>query len=202
MLTVHLKVVGFVQTNCWVIESDEDNISAIVDPGFGARKIMEWVKQLGLQPKFILLTHGHLDHIMAAHYLQRKTGAPCFMHPKDIRHRWRWGGFSFAKFTPVEDGQVLKFGENEFKVIRTPGHTPGSVSYLIDEYLFSGDLLFADGVGRWDTPKGNFHDLVKSLRQKIADLPDSVQVMPGHGQATTLGTERDRNPIFWNKENK
>ena len=202
MIDVHLKVVGFFQTNCWVIESPSQGLSAIVDPGFGGRKILQWVEDLRLQPKFILLTHGHFDHIMAASYLQKKFKVPCLMHPKDIRYRWRWGGISFAKFTPLESGQPLKFGNIEIKVIPTPGHTPGSVSYLVEDLLFCGDLLFADGVGRWDTPKGNFRDLVKSLRSRIAEIPDDTKVFPGHGPQTTLATERNRNPIFWEKEDK
>jgi hydroxyacylglutathione hydrolase len=202
MLIVQLKVVGFFRTNCWMIEAPEDGICAIVDPGFNGRKILQWTELMGLQVKFILLTHGHLDHIMAAHYLQRKTKAPCLLHHKDIKYRWRWGGVSLAKFTPIENGHVLKLANTELKVIHTPGHTPGSVSYLAENNLFSGDLLFADGVGRWDTPKGSFHELVKSLRERIAELPDATQVLPGHGPETTLGIERERNPIFWERDKK
>ena len=196
MITPHLKVVGIFQTNCWVIESGEDALCAVVDPGFSPRKIWQMVQQLQLKVKFILLTHGHMDHTLGVRYLRRKSKAPCLMHPADRPYQWRWFNFAAPKCVPVEDGQSLKLGGAEIKVIHTPGHSPGSVSYLVNNFLFSGDLLFADGIGRWDLAGGSFREIVKSLKEKLGPLPDSVEIMPGHGPVTTLGIERSRNPIL------
>jgi len=200
MLQTHLQVAGLYQTNCWVIEQPEEGICAVVDPGFAPRKVWKMVRELAVEVRFILFTHGHIDHLYGAKYLQKKTRAACLLHPLDDKFRWHWLAFSRAKFTPVADGQTLKLGSAEIKVMHTPGHSPGSVSYLVEEFLFSGDLLFADGVGRWDIPGGNFGEIVKSLQQRLKELPDSTRIMPGHGPQTTLAIERSRNPIFWKKD--
>jgi glyoxylase-like metal-dependent hydrolase (beta-lactamase superfamily II) len=129
-------------------------------------------------------------------YIQKKSKAPCLLHPLDDNLRWRWLSFSRAKFTPVAADQMLRLGAVEIKVMHTPGHSPGSVSYLIEDCLFSGDLLFADGIGRWDIAGGDFREIVRSLQEGLKTLPDSTNIMPGHGPVTTLGIERDRNPLF------
>ncbi len=196
MLSVDLKVVGFARANCWLIQLESEKICAVVDPGASPRRLWKWISEKSLELKLILLTHSHLDHIGGAHYLQRKSKAPCLMHPLDIKNRWRWFGISFAQFTPVEDQQMFKLGSVTGTVIHTPGHSPGSVSFLLQDRLFSGDLIFADGVGRWDIPGGDFHTLVQSLKQKLEPFSDALSIFPGHGPSTTLGTERARNPML------
>jgi glyoxylase-like metal-dependent hydrolase (beta-lactamase superfamily II) len=200
MLQVHLVVSTFYQTNCWVIELPEEKLCAVVDPGFAPRKAWKTIKDLAAETRFILFTHGHIDHLYGARYLQQKTRASCLLHPLDDKFRWRWLAFSRAKFSPLADGQLLKLGSAQIKVIHTPGHSPGSVSYLVEDCLFSGDLLFADGVGRWDIPGGDFREIVRSLQDRLKELPDDIKVMPGHGPQTTLAIERSRNPIFWKKD--
>jgi len=199
---IEQKVLGFWQTNCWIIQDASEKICALVDPGANPRRLWQGIKEKSLDLQLILLTHGHLDHIAGAHYLQRKSRAPCLLHPLDIKNRWRWLGFSLAKFTPVEDGLLIPFGSLSFKVYHTPGHSPGSVSYLLEDQLFCGDLLFAEGVGRWDIPGGSFRTLVKSLKQTLAQFPDQTKILPGHGPATTLGIERTRNPLLTELQNQ
>jgi len=196
MVKVQGKIVGFQSTNCWLIGDLEDGVCALVDPGAGGRRLWAWVVEQGLELKLILVTHTHLDHIGAVHYLQRKSGARCLAHPLDIKHRWKWFGVSFARFSLIEDGEVLRLGAYEIKVIHTPGHSPGSVSYLVEDNLFCGDLVFYDGVGRWDIPGGSFRELIKSLGERLAGISDEVKVFPGHGSITSLGRERSINPLF------
>ena len=194
-LIIQRKVVGFNQTNCWLIGDDKEKICTLIDAGARPKKLWQWIGELGFEIKFLLFTHSHLDHIGGAHYLQRKAKVPCYLHPQDIKKRWKWLGFSLAKFTPINDGDILKLGSYQIKIIHTPGHSPGSVCYLIEDNLFCGDLLFAGGVGRWDIPGGSFRKLVRSL-EKISQFDDSIKIFPGHGPATVLGEEKRINPLL------
>lgn len=196
MVKIEGKVVGFQKTNCWLLEDSKEKLCALVDPGAEGRKLWNWIREKGLELKLILVTHTHLDHIGGVHYLQRKTGARAIAHELDIKNRWKWFGLSWARFSLVEDGEVLKLGAFEIRVIHTPGHSPGSVSYLIEDNLFSGDLLFYDGIGRWDIPGGSFRALLESLNKKLAGFRDEVKVFPGHGEITSLARERRMNPLF------
>lgn len=195
-IKVEQKILGLWQTNCWLVWIEPENLCAVIDPGAGAREIWKWIQLKGLNLKFILLTHSHFDHIGGARYLQRMSSAICYLHRKDIRNRWRWLGISFARFSAVKDGDEIPFGPFRFRVFHTPGHSPGSVCYFIEDYLFCGDLLFAGGVGRWDIPGGSFRSLVKSLKNTLSQFPDETKIMPGHGPSTTLGIERMRNALL------
>jgi glyoxylase-like metal-dependent hydrolase (beta-lactamase superfamily II) len=194
--TIEQKILGFWQTNCWLIQLESEPICVLIDAGANPRKLWKEIQERNLHLKLILITHAHLDHIAGAHFLQKKSGATCYLHPKDIKKRWRWLGISFAKFTPVEHGDRIPFGNFQFQVFHTPGHSPGSVSYLLEDNFFCGDLLFANGVGRWDIPGGDFHTLTKSLKKTLGQFPDQTRILPGHGPATTLGVERKRNPLL------
>jgi len=193
-LEISVKVVGFNQTNCWMLKSQSSCI--LIDPGARPKILWQWLQEQKVKLELMLFTHSHLDHIGGAYYLQKKTRASCRLHPLELENRWKWLGFSRAKFTPIQEGEIISFAGAEIQVLHTPGHSPGSVCYYFDQYLFCGDLLFAGGVGRWDMPGGSFRKLVHSLKEKLRQFPDSVQVFPGHGPATTLGEERRINPLL------
>jgi glyoxylase-like metal-dependent hydrolase (beta-lactamase superfamily II) len=200
-MPLHVKkhIVGLLQVNCYLIWPEGSREAAVIDPGGGGRKILDSLLEKNLELRYIVHTHGHWDHTGAAPFLYRKTSAPSYMHPADHDPKSllsRLFRKNHPSLLPLADGQTLPLGPLSLKVIHTPGHSPGSVCLLIADCLFSGDLLFAGGVGRFDLKGGSFRELVKSLRERLAPLPDRLQVYPGHGPDTILGQERAANALF------
>ena len=156
--------------------------------------------------KYILLTHGHFDHVLGVNEMKKRTGAKVYVFKDDVQRMnespqimesFGVGGVE----TPVADefltdGQVFKFGNSEIKVIHTPGHTEGGVCYLVDGKLFSGDTLFKESVGRCDLAGGNFKKLQHSVKDILFKLDDETEVFPGHGMSTTIGYEKANNEII------
>lgn len=186
-------VVGPVQTNCYLVVSDKELV--IVDPGDEAEKIISDIEGLGkVNYKYILLTHGHYDHVMAVNELQNRYKFKIVIgkKDKDISEINAQIGVQVPDIKAdilLKDGQVLDFGGEEIQVLETPGHTRGGVSYLVGNSLFSGDTLFHVSYGRTDLPGGSDDDMKKSL-EKLLKLDENVKVFPGHGQETTIGAER------------
>lgn len=159
----------------------------------------------GLKLKYILLTHGHFDHVLGINKLKELTGAkvlvneadlPRMQESADIMETFGVSGIDTPKADDfVKDGEILKFGNTEIKVIFTPGHTEGGTCYLIGDKLFSGDTLFKHSVGRTDLPGGNFAKLSKSINDIIFNLDDNITVYPGHGATTTIGYEKQHNEL-------
>ena len=200
-MSLHLKkhLVGLLQVNCYLIWTEGSSEAAVIDPGGGGRKILASLREKNLELRYIIQTHGHWDHTGAAAFLARKTSAPVYLHPADHDPKSLIGKLfriTQPSFLPLQDGQTLPLGPLSIKVIHTPGHSPGSVCLLVEDSLFTGDLLFAGGVGRFDFKGGSFRELVKSLRERLAPLPDRLRVYPGHGPDTLLGQERAGNPLF------
>ncbi|MGI6279515.1 MAG: MBL fold metallo-hydrolase [Acutalibacteraceae bacterium] len=192
---------GHIHTNCYLISSEKAAI--VIDPGFKSEVAKEFLFENSDKAAAILLTHAHFDHIggvaelKAVHEAPVATGA----NEADIindpsvnmatKFHARIG--EIAVDMPLFDGQTITIGDLEIKVIETPGHTPGGVSYLIGNNLFSGDTLFLESIGRTDFPGGDYKQLENSIR-KIYDLPDDTMVYPGHGEPTTVGHEKKFNP--------
>lgn len=189
---------------------DETGDAVIIDPGFydadEASALYGKIKEKGLRPVMILLTHGHFDHIFGVKECSVKYGIPVYMNHEDelvIRNDFsaKFGlkspDSSFAT-EPLEDGQTIRFGNTEFKVITTPGHTPGGVCFYDekDKVLFSGDTLFAGAIGRTDHPGGDYDKLIVSIMDKVMGLPGDVTVFPGHGRSTSIAEERTHNPFL------
>lgn len=165
-------------------------------------KVNQALDENNAELKFILLTHGHFDHITGI----RNNNIPVYMHKADLA----WVNsvnqflpmFGMPDMTPpkidkfIEDGDIIKLGETEIKVIHTPGHTQGGVCYLVDENLFSGDTLFREAVGRCDLEGGNFDQIVESIESKIFTLPENINIYPGHGTTTTVGWEKLHNKFL------
>ena len=170
-------VVGGLETNSYILESDR--IGIIVDPGDEAERILNAVGDLEI--KIILATHRHFDHITALGQVKQTLGKKAAIHPLD------WvAGFD----EKLHDGQVIEFGDEELKVIHTPGHTPGGCCFLMENVLISGDTLFPGGPGNTSFPDGDERTILCSIREKLMVLPDQTVVYPGHGPKTTIGRER------------
>lgn len=205
MLTFHTYSLGALETNAYVVVDASRTRAIVIDPGTADGALVR--KLDGLQVEAILLTHAHFDHIGGVDALRKKYNCPVYIHAleKDwLTDAGKNGSLRWAQVTPpivtdpadafVADGQTLELCGETFKVLHTPGHSPGSVSYLVGDLLFAGDALFRRSVGRTDLPGGNQDQLFKSIRDKLYALPDDVIVLPGHGPETTIGEEKRGNP--------
>ena len=200
------KVVGPLQCNCYIVGDSTTNAAIVIDPGGDAADLIESIQSRGLTITAIVATHAHFDHVIAAEELRRLTGAPFYLHAFD-RPLLDWMQESARMFLGVElgappevdrdaaEGDKLVAGDVELEVVHTPGHSPGSISLVTDELVFSGDTLFQGSVGRTDLPGGDHAALVGAVRNKLFALNDDLPVYPGHGPATTLGEERRFNPF-------
>lgn len=188
--------VGELATNCYILIDDAEKKAAVIDPGDEADRILAELKGLDAQVEYILLTHGHYDHIGAVAQLhQALPQTKVYLHKADSRGT----GFhvvpladQVADLLYYDDGDTLKLGSLTIHVIHTPGHTPGGVTLRVGEALFTGDTLFAGSMGRSDFPGGNTRQLFASLK-KLARLEGDFQVLPGHDRTTTLERERRSN---------
>jgi len=199
-------VVGLLQENSYVVACEESKEAVIIDPGAEAERIYRVVTFQGFTLKYVLNTHGHIDHVGGVADILAKTGVPFCMHEADlyllkgIEHD-PLQAYLNVKAPPVpdrflHDGDFITVGKIEFRVLHTPGHTPGSVCFLTGTTLFSGDTIFSNSIGRADLPGGNHEQLLTSIREKLLSLDDAVRIYPGHGNVTTIGSERRFNPFF------
>jgi len=183
-----------------------NNISAIIDPGGRGEDILDDIMKFDLKLKYIINTHGHIDHISFNKFFKLQYGCEILVHEADAE--WlskKQDDFLFTlvagEISPppdrtFRDGEVLQIGGIELKVIHTPGHTPGSVCLQGDGYLFSGDTLFEGSIGRTDLPGGSYQELMNSIHNRILTLGDDTAIYPGHGGYTTIGEERESNPFL------
>ncbi len=208
-LFVETFPVGDFQCNCAILVDEATREAVIVDPGDDAPRILARVKSHGVTVRYLLHTHAHLDHIMATRAVKEATGAEVRLHPGDD---WLYqnlamqcGMFGWDADTPspvdapLAEGDVITFGGERLTVIHTPGHTPGSVcleSAGETPLVFSGDTLFARGIGRTDLWGGSHPQLLRSIERRLLVLPDPTRVVPGHGPRTTIGDERRKNPFL------
>jgi hydroxyacylglutathione hydrolase len=203
---VRMFTVGPVAENCFLFRQDGSNEALIVDPGEEAPKLLGAIEELGLDLQAILLTHTHFDHVGAVAPVAKATGAPVYC-PKlevpvlqDIMSFVPWPGFGpFESWDPeetVEGGEQLSLAGFDIDVIFTPGHSPGHVTYAVEDALFSGDVLFEGSVGRVDLPGGDGPTLLRSIESLLDRYPDEQRVFPGHMGLTTLGRERATNPFL------
>jgi glyoxylase-like metal-dependent hydrolase (beta-lactamase superfamily II) len=200
-------VVTDFEANCYLLHDPEGN-AIVVDPGGEGDRILDAVRRKNLSVRLILNTHGHFDHAGANAQIRAATGAALAIHSDDapmLADGVLCGALLFGyDFAPVEpdrllgEGDTVGCGEMNFEVLHTPGHTPGSASFLdrANARLFSGDFVFRGAVGRWDLPGGSEEALMRALRQKLLVLPDNTTVFSGHGEMTTVGHERRTNPFL------
>src|SRR5919106_480162 len=188
-------------TNCWAVSADGSEEAVVVDPGFFPDEVLATLERAGKRLVAVLGTHGHVDHIGVARQVCGPD-IPLYMHQADelaLIDQRAWGaGMPIegdrrpAVVRTVTDGDVLDFAGFRIRVLHTPGHTPGSVCYVTDGFVFSGDLVFRGSIGRHDFPNSSEPDMWASLRRFLT-LPDSLLVYPGHGPETTVGVERISN---------
>lgn len=199
--------VGLYAANCYVIGCENTLEGAVFDPGEDAPSILEKVKKHNLRVKYIIITHGHFDHIGALADVKEETGAQVAVHKNDkgmlinpeksLSSLVSEGSKAVNPDILLEDGERLRVGDMELKILHTPGHSPGGICVSIDDkVLISGDTLFAGSIGRTDLPGGNFDMLIRSIKSKLMVLDEEITVYPGHGAATTIGTEKERNPFL------
>jgi len=202
---VEKLVVGPFASNCYIVGSQSNKEGMIIDPGDEAKQILKRVKDLELDIKFIVLTHGHIDHTGALKEVREVTGAKVAIHADDakslkVQSLSRIFGLSYPTPPPpdrlLKDGDSIDVGGMHFEVLHTPGHTPGGICLLGEGVVFSGDTLFNYGIGRTDLPGGNYSQLMNSLQTRLMTLPDNTVVYPGHGAATTISAERKGNPFL------
>lgn len=196
--------VGAVQTNCYLAYDEKTLEAFIVDPGDDAKRLLRAIGEMGLNLQYIILTHGHFDHVLAVPELLRHTEAQLIAAKNarlDDAEACGFRAFRIAQFTPlsadilISEGDTLRAAGETLHFYETPGHTPGGICIQAGNVLFTGDTLFAGSCGRCDLPGGDYRVILKSL-QKLAELPGDFRVLPGHGEATTLNTEREENPYM------
>lgn len=194
--------VGLIGTNCYLLwDETAGNAAAIVDPGGSADQILAKIKQNNLDVKMILLTHGHFDHVLGVpDILAAYSGLPVYITETDYPEARDGGqfGYSMGEVSSVhfyDEGDTVELGNLKIDVLRTPGHTPGSVTLRVEDVLFTGDTLFRGSCGRTDFPGGSFGDMQRSLK-RLADLPGDYRVYPGHEGSSTLDYERKYNPFM------
>jgi len=187
MQVITLRV-GILETNCYILATD--NKAVVIDPGDDGDKILEWLKKRRLEVQYIFNTHGHYDHVLANGQLGRFAKKSIYIHPADEQRLEK----DYSTL-PLNDGEHFHFADHKISVIHTPGHTPGSVSFLVDGNLFCGDLLFKQSIGRTDFPEASPRDMVESLK-KVARLDPQTNVYPGHGPKTTIADELNENPFL------
>lgn len=174
-------------TNAYVVVCRATGESVLIDAPGEPERIVGLLE--GTTPRYILMTHSHIDHVGALADLKAKLGVPVAAHPSDAR------SLPVAADTPLKDGDEVTFGKLALKVLHTPGHTPGSLCFLTAPYLISGDTLFPGGPGRTGSPS-DLEQILRSLRDKVFVLPGDTRVHPGHGGSTVLGMEKEEFAVF------
>ena len=189
-------VLGSYQENAYIIINEETREALIIDPGDEGKSLVSYLKGLNVKLQYILLTHGHLDHVGAVDEVREAFNIPAYISEVDMKYIERrkvaFGQMKRADFF-LKEGDDLSFGNLPIKIFETPGHSKGSLSYLIDNVLYVGDVLFQGSIGRTDLPGGEFNELISSIKDKLMKLPGNTRVMPGHGPETTLSQEKSFN---------
>jgi glyoxylase-like metal-dependent hydrolase (beta-lactamase superfamily II) len=201
---VDTLIVGDLEMNCYLFGSVATHEAVIIDPGADADFIMEAVRERKAVVKAIILTHGHFDHIGALEEVRKEYACPVMIHRDDADALTNpMINLSALTGEPIDcaaaerilnGGDRIDVGDVTLEVIHTPGHTRGGICLKCGSVLFAGDVLFNSGIGRTDLPGGSHHQLERSIMDKLYTLPDDTLVLPGHGEATTVGYEKQTNP--------
>lgn len=190
-------------TNCWLLAAEGRDEALVIDPGFLAERVSALLRAAGKRPVAVLATHGHFDHVGAAEEVCG-TDVPFYIHAEDelsLKDPEAWGAtFPVPVGRPAdvrtfEDAEVLELAGIRLQVLHTPGHTPGSSCFRLQDRVFSGDLVFKGSIGRYDFPNSSEAQMMASLKRFLT-LPDELLVLPGHLETTTVGAERAANPYL------
>jgi glyoxylase-like metal-dependent hydrolase (beta-lactamase superfamily II) len=204
-MIIHPMAVGPLQANCYIVGCPDTRQAVVIDPGGDGDRILAVVEAERLSVTGIVNTHGHFDHVGANKHVKSATGVDLMIHSLDapmLKHMAQtaaaWGLRADESPAPdrlLEDGDSVMCGNIEFKVIHTPGHSPGGISLHADNAVFVGDSLFAGSIGRTDLPGGSYDTLIQSIQTRLFSLPDDVVVYAGHMDTSTIGREKRTNPF-------
>lgn len=208
MLLIERFIVSIMQTNCYFVTDRASGLSAVVDPGAYTPGLTQKIEEAGEKLKYVLLTHGHFDHIGKADEIRKQTGAKIvigadekeFLRNKDLNLSIMVTPSGFDPFDAdilLDEGGTVALGETRFELIKTPGHTKGGACYIAGGVIFTGDTLMKETIGRTDFPTGSYKEMIESLK-KLGALPGDYTVYPGHDDKTTLQHERENNVYMGN----
>ena len=205
-MRIETLVVGMFATNCYVVGEDGSDDCAVIDPGAEGERVAAFVREAGLTVAYVLATHGHADHTGGIAAVMAALGGQFAAPEGDLSMLERpdaWMTAMLPDFAAppavdvaVRDGDELVLGDMRLRVVATPGHTPGGVSFVLDDVVFAGDTLFRGSIGRTDLPGGDMEQELASIRDVLFPLGDDVTVLSGHGPATTVDQERRTNPFL------
>lgn len=193
---------GIYNANCYILFDEDTRIGCVIDPGGDEDILIREIDKTGTKLKYLLLTHGHIDHTGAVDALKKNYNIPVYINGKDkilMKNKESVFG-SLWEVAPedkdLENGDILTLGNYEIKCISTPGHTPGGMCFLVNNVIFTGDTLFHGSIGRSDFPGGNYKELIHSIKTKLMPLNDDIIVLPGHEDESSIKFERENNPFL------
>ncbi|MCI1944286.1 MBL fold metallo-hydrolase [Clostridium luticellarii] len=193
-------VVGVYAANCYILSDENTAECAVIDPGGDLNDILKVIDASKCKVKYILLTHGHADHMEAAEQVKSRYNAPIGINKLDYemiqRGELMYGTMTEEPDIYFKDNQIFEIGDMKLKVVFTPGHTPGGVSFLVENLAFTGDTLFQGSVGRTDFAGGDYNTIIASIKNRLMVLPDETEVLPGHGLKSFIGKEKIYNSFL------
>ncbi len=197
---------GIYAANCYIIYSESTRDGIVVDPGGDVDEILISIRENKLNIKYIILTHGHADHIGGLVDLKKSLSASVMIHEEDrellvngnknLSSMMAMGTIEIEPDVLLEDGDIIEFGDEKVEIIHTPGHTQGGICIKIGDNIITGDTLFAGSIGRTDLLGGDYETIIKSIKDKLLIYSDDVKIFPGHGVPSTIGRERVSNPFL------
>ena len=191
---------GIYDANCYILVEENTKECGIIDPGGDSQRLISQIDKLNAKPKFILLTHGHMDHVGGVIDLVKKYNIPFYISKADEEYMEK-DDFVFGTLPKasgyLKDNVILKLGDEIFNVLETPGHTKGGLCFFLNnDKVFTGDTLFNGSIGRTDFIGGSMSEIINSIKEKLLPLGDKVDVYPGHGDMTTIEHEKKYNPFL------
>ena len=199
MLNIKVVPAGIYDANCYILVDEQTKECGIIDAGGDADRIEAAIESMNGKPKYLLLTHGHFDHVGGVEEICSRYNIPFYISKTDEEYMEKdnsvFGTLPKAS-SYLKEGDIIKLGANDIRVIETPGHTKGGLCFLTDKNVFTGDTLFQGSVGRTDFIGGDMNEIISSIKNKLLPLGDDVVVYPGHGPSSSIGFEKIRNPYL------